>query len=390
MRSFDRPFAITVYGATGFTGRLTAEYLARTVGAEVPWAIAGRNRARLDDLRASLIKINPECERVGVFEASSGERPSLTRMAAESEAVLTTVGPYALHGMPVVDACVSEGAHYADITGEPRFVADVIARFDARAKERGLRVLNTCGFDSVPHDLGALYTVGLLPRGQAISVEGFVHGVGAFSGGTWHSAIETFSKLRSELKAMRLPRAEGGRSVHLGRPSVRYDADLGAWTVPMPTIDPLVVLRSAAALDVYGPDFTYSHSAEVRSAVGVAGGALGVAAVLGLAQIPATKRWLLSLRRSGEGPSEAERARATFTVTFRGRSGARTVVTRVRGGDGGYTETAKMLAEAGLCLTVDRDALPRRAGVLTPAVAMGARLTERLQHAGIAFEVLRG
>ncbi len=390
MRTFERPFAITVFGATGFTGRLTAEYLARAVGGDVPWAIAGRNRSKLDAVRAAIVAINPACERVGVVEASVDDGAALARVAAESEAVLTTVGPYARHGMPVVEACVSEGAHYADLTGEPEFVASVIERFDARARDRGLRVLNSCGFDSVPHDLGVLYTVGLLPRGEPITVEGFVHGLGAFSGGTWQSAVETFSRLGRELKAMRVPRAGEGRRVGLAKPSVRYDADLGAWVVPLPTIDPVVVLRSAAALDVYGPDFRYAHSAEVRSALAVAGGALGVAAVVGLAQVPATKRWLLSLRKSGDGPSEAERARATFTVTFRGRAGKRTVVTRVRGGDPGYTETAKMLAETGLCLTVDREELPTRAGVLTPAVAMGERLIKRLQRAGIAFEVLRG
>jgi short subunit dehydrogenase-like uncharacterized protein len=390
MRTFDRPYALTVFGATGFTGRLTAEYLARAVGHDIPWAIAGRSRAKLDALRASLVAINPACEAVGVVEASVDEAASLARMAADTVTLVTTVGPYARYGLPVVEACVAHGAHYADITGEPQFVSDVIARFDDRARERALRVVNTCGFDSVPHDLGVLFTVGLLPRDQPITVEGFVHGTGTFSGGTWQSAIEAFSNLKSGVRTLRSPKATHGRSVRSAKPSFRYDADLGAWVVPLPTIDPLVVLRSAAALEEYGPDFRYAHHAEVHSALTVAGGVVGVAAVVGLSQIAPARRWLLSLRKPGDGPSEAARARATFTATFRGRSGARTVVTRVRGGDPGYTETAKMLAESGLCLALDGAELPARAGVLTPAVAMGARLTERLQRAGIAFEVLRG
>lgn len=390
MRTLDRPYALTVFGATGFTGRLTAAYLARTIGHDVPWAIAGRSRSKLDAVRAELAAINPACEGVGVVEASVDDPSSLALMAENTAAVITTVGPYALHGIPVVEACVDRGAHYGDITGEPQFVAEVIARFDARARDKGLRVVNTCGFDSVPHDLGVLYTVGLLPRGEPISIEGFVRSTGTFSGGTWQSAIEAFSKMRQSLRSMRPPKPAAGRVVRGGSPSFRYDVDLGAWVVPLPTIDPLVVLRSAAALDEYGPDFSYAHHAEVHSALTVAGGVVGLAALVGITQIPPAKRWLLSLKRSGEGPSESARARATFTAVFRGKAGSRTVVTRVRGGDPGHTETAKMLAESGLCLSLDADVLPARSGVLTPAVAMGARLTERLQRAGITFEVLRG
>ncbi len=390
MSASDRPYAITLFGATGFTGRLTAEYLARRVGARAPWAIAGRSRAKLDELRRALAAIDPACERVGVVEASVDDPASLERMARETTALVTTVGPYGRYGMPVAEACVEGGAHYADITGEPAFVQSMIDRCDARARDRALRMVNTCGLDSIPHDLGALYTVKLLPRGEPITVEGFVRASGTPSGGTWQSAIDALSNLRKSLSSMRAPPATHGRSVKGVRPSLRYDADLGAWAVPLPTIDPLVVLRSAAALDEYGPDFRYAHHAAVRSTLTLAGGALGVAAVMGLAQIPVTRRWLRSLRQSGEGPSEAERARGRFSVTFRGRGGGRTVVTRVSGGDAGYTETAKMVSEAALCLSVDRDQLPERHGVLTPAVAMGELLTARLQDAGIRFEVLRG
>jgi short subunit dehydrogenase-like uncharacterized protein len=390
MSSNERPFAITVFGATGFTGRLTAEYLARAVGGRVPWAIAGRSRSKLDAVRRALVAIDPACASVGVVEASVDDAASLARMTAETAALLTTVGPYMRYGLPVAEACVEQGAHYADITGEPQFVQAVIDRCDARARDKGLRVVNTCGFDSVPHDLGALYTVKLLPRNEALTVEAFVRATGTFSGGTWQSAVEAFSNLRAGLASLRVPTPTEGRRVRGVKPSIRYDADLGAWAVPLPTIDPQVVLRSAAALSEYGPDFRYAHNAEVRSTLTVAGGVVGVAAVVGLAQIAPAKRWLLSLKQSGEGPGEAVRARARFSVTFRGRGGGRTVEARVSGGDGGYTETAKMVAEAALCLSVDADKLPPRYGVLTPAVAMGDLLTERLQRAGIRFEVLRG
>lgn len=388
--SQTRPFVLTVFGATGFTGRLTAEYLARVVGSSRPWAIAGRSRAKLDEVRRALIDIDPSCEAVGVVEASAEDPITLARMAAETSCVVTTVGPYARHGLPVVEACVAGCADYADITGEPQFVAEVIARFDGAARDKGLRIVNTCGFDSVPHDLGALYTVKLLPRDVPIELEGFVRSRGTASGGTWQSALNAFANLRSATASMRPPRPADGRRVGGLRQGIRYDTDLGAWAAPLPTIDPAVVLRSAAVMPEYGPDFRYAHNAEVHSAATLVGGIAGVGAVVALSQVGVTRRWLASLRPSGDGPSEAQRAKSWFTVTFRGKGGGRTVVTRVSGGDPGYTETSKMLAESALALTVDHDTLPDRHGVLTPAAAMGERLTARLQAAGIRFEVLRG
>ena len=383
-----RPYAVTVFGATGFTGRLTAEYLARHVGATLPWAIAGRSRDKLEALRRELVALNPACASVGVVEASVDAASSLARMAADTTVVATTVGPYALHGLPVVEACVDAGTHYADITGEPRFVGDVLARFDAPARARGVRVVNTCGFDSIPHDLGALYTVKLLPRDVPLTVEGFVRSAGTFSGGSWVSALGAFAELRGNMAGLKPPRPEDGRRVRGLRPSFRYDTDLGAWVCPLPTIDPAVVLRSAAALDVYGPDFRYAHHAEVHSTLRLAGSIVGLGALVGMSQVPPARRWLESLRKSGDGPSAAQRARSWFTATFRGKGGGRTVVTKVSGGDPGYDETAKMLAESALCLA--QDTLPARYGVLTPAAAMGDALTARLQAAGIRFEVLRG
>lgn len=389
MTTTDRPHAVTVFGATGFTGRLVAEYLARAVGGRAPWAIAGRSRAKLDEVRRAIVAIDPACEAVGLVEASVDDPASLERMTRETRALITTVGPYARFGLPVAEACVAGGCDYVDITGEPSFVQEMTRRCDGAARDKGLRMVNTCGFDSVPHDLGVLYTVRLLPRDQPLTVEGFVRSRGTFSGGTWQSAIGAFGNLR-EAARQKAPRVEGGRRVRALRPSLRYDTDLGAWACPLPTIDPQVVLRSAAALDDYGPDFRYAHYAEVHSSLYLAGGLAGVGALLALSQVPPARRWLLSLKQSGDGPSEAQRARGWFTATFRGTGGGRTVMTRVSGGDPGYTETSKMVAESALCLVDDRARLAERFGVLTPAVAMGDALIERLSAAGIRFEVLRG
>lgn len=384
----ERSYDVIVFGATGFTGRLVAEYLARWNREErFRWAIAGRSAGRLASVKAAVDNLELSTAEVGVIEASLDDPASLDRMAAQARVVLTTVGPYAKYGEPVVEACVRQGADYVDITGEPAFVNGVIERHDAAARDRGVRIVNCCGFDSIPHDLGALFTVRQLPQGEPITVEGFVRSRGSFSGGTWQSAIGAMANLRrAKSKAPR--EATGGRSVHGQKPRLRHERSLGAWVAPMPTIDPEVVLRSARALDVYGPDFRYGHYMQIRSGAALAGAAVGLGAVVALAQFPPTRELLLKLRGSGEGPSAEERAKSWFQVTFHGQSTSRRVVTRVSGGDPGYTETAKMVSESALCLALDRDRLPDRAGVLTTAVAMGELLEARLERAGIHFEVL--
>jgi short subunit dehydrogenase-like uncharacterized protein len=387
--SSERPYDVIVFGATGFTGRLTAEYLAqKSKGSAFRWAIAGRSAARLAEVKAAVEAIDPSAANLGIIEASAGDPASLERMARSTRVVLTTVGPYAEHGEPVVAACVREGTDYVDITGEPDFVSGLLERYDTAARERGVRIVNCCGFDSIPHDLGALFTVSKLPANEPLVVEGFVRAKSMFSGGTWQSALGAAGNFRHRRKSRELRKVSSERKVHALRAGVRYERRLGAWVCPLPTIDPLIVLRSARALDAYGPDFRYGHYVQVRSVVNLAAMIGGTAAVIALAQIGPTRDLLRKLYPSGEGPSAEERARGWFEVTFRGKATSRQVITRVSGGEPGYGETAKMVAESALCLALDRERLPSQAGVLTPAVAMGELLLERLQQAGIRFEVI--
>jgi short subunit dehydrogenase-like uncharacterized protein len=391
MSTSERSYDVVVFGATGFTGRLAAEYLARK-GREEPvrWAIAGRSAPRLAEVKAALTAIDPACASLGVLEATSNDPASLERLAAQTRVVLTTVGPYAEHGEPLVAACIKEGTDYVDITGEPDFVDGLLDRHHAAARARGVRIVSCCGFDSIPHDLGALFTVEQLPRAAPITVEGFVRAKGTFSGGTWQSAIGAMGNLLGRAKRPR-EQASSGRTVRGIKPRIRHELRLGAWVCPLPTIDPQIVLRSARALDAYGPDFRYGHYVQVRSALSVAGLVFGVGAVVALAQIAPARELLRKVRGSGEGPSAEERAKGSFQVTFHGTSGAHRVVTQVSGGDPGYTETAKMVAESALCLALDGEKLSPRSssgGVLTPAEAMGDVLIARLQKAGIRFEVL--
>ena len=381
----DREHDVVVFGATGFTGALTAEYLAGVTDAG-RWAIAGRSRAKLEAVRERLGADVP------VVVADVGDEASIRRLAESAKVVISTVGPYSYYGEPVVAACAATGTDYVDLTGEPEFVDLMWLRHHEQAQRTGARLVHSCGFDSIPYDLGTLYTVGQLPPDVPIAVEGFVRAGGTLSGGTLHSAVHIMSRLRQAREvAGQRARLEGrpaGRRVRGVTGVPHHDEVGGGWALPAPTIDPVTVLRSARALDRYGPDFSYAHYIVARRLPVAAGLALGVGGIVALAQLPPTRKALLMLKDPGEGPSLSERAKAWFTVRFRGVGGGRRVVCEVSGGDPGYGETSKMLAQAALCLA--QDDLPERAGQLTPAVAMGQALIDRLVAAGIEFSVKEG
>jgi short subunit dehydrogenase-like uncharacterized protein len=385
-----RTYDIVVFGATGFTGGLTAEYLARNAPPDLRWALAGRNVAKLEGVRDRLKAINARWADLPLLTADSTDAASLQRIAELTRCVITTVGPYILHGEPLVAACAAAGTDYVDLTGEPEFVDLMWLRYHEQAQASGARIVHCCGFDSIPHDLGAFFTVQQLPENAPITVEGFVRAGGTFSAGTYHSAINAFGRafkyVKTRKERQQREARPAGRKVGSVKAGVRFDKELGTWIVPFPTIDPQVVKRSAAALDRYGPEFRYGHYVQVKKLASVAGLIGGVGTLFALAQLKPTRRWLLSMKQSGEGPTPEQRAKAWFRVRFRGAGGGKMVRTEVTGGDPGYGETSKMLAESALCLCFDE--LPQRSGQLTPAAAMGNALIARLQQQGIAFKVL--
>jgi short subunit dehydrogenase-like uncharacterized protein len=380
----DRDFDIVLVGATGFTGGLTADYLAAHAPDDLRWAIAGRNQTKLDAVRA---RLGGEVE---TLVADATDAASLAEVARRTRVVITTVGPYLTHGEPLVAACAAAGTDYVDLTGEPEFVDRMWLEHHQTAVRTGARLVHACGFDSIPHDLGALYTVKQLPSDAPITLRGVVRSAGTFSGGTFHSALGQFSRARQMREAHAARRRQEGRPTGrssravAGKPG--RDPVLGYWLLPLPTIDPMVVARSGAALPWYGPDFRYSHYAGTKTLRYAAGGALGVGALGVVAQVPPLRNLLLSRVPQGEGPDERRRDKSWFTVDFVGEGGGRTVHTRVSGGDPGYTETATMLAESALSLALDDN--PPSAGQVTTAQAMGDRLLGRLQAAGIRFETL--
>jgi short subunit dehydrogenase-like uncharacterized protein len=291
----------------------------------------------------------------------------------------------------VVAACAGAGTDYLDLTGEPEFVQRTYARHHGTAVESGARLVHAAGFDSIPHDLGAYFTVLQLPEDVPIQVSGYVRGSMRISGGTFATMLTGASRVRENLAASReakaaRPAVDPNRRVRArgGRPG--RDPIDGGVALPFPSLDPMIVARSARALDRYGPDFSYAHHFSVPhlyQAVGLVGAVSGIAVA---AQLPPARRALQNRLEPGDGPSAERRARSWFTVTFVGTGGGRRVVTRVSGGDPGYGETAKMLGESALCLAYD--ALPATAGQVTTAQAMGEPLIDRLSKAGIGFEVI--
>jgi short subunit dehydrogenase-like uncharacterized protein len=386
----ERQYDLALFGATGFTGGLTAQYLAANAPKGLSWALVGRNRSKLEAVRARLATSSPEAPAAQLLEADAADAAALAKVAESARVVITTVGPYALHGGPLVAACAAAGTDYVDLTGEPEFVDRMWIAHHAEAQRSGARLVHCCGFDSIPHDLGAYFTIQQLPESVPLKVNGYVRSEASFSGGTLHSAINGFARARQTLGAAR-ERRRGeprppGRAVHSSPARIRHDSELGGWVVPLPTIDGAIVRRSAAGLDRYGPDFTYGHQMVAKRLATVAALTGGVGAVVALASLPPTRKLLLKLKSPGEGPSEAERAKSWFKVKFVGEGGGQRVVTEVSGGDPGYGETSKMLAESALCLAFDE--LPESAGQVTTAEAMGDALLTRLRRAGIAFEVL--
>ena len=399
----ERDLDLVVYGATGFVGKLTAEYLAEHAPDGVRIALAGRSQEKLERVARELGVDWP------LITADSQDAGALRAMAESAKVVATTVGPYAKYGTGVVEACVAAGTHYADLTGEPLWMRKTIERFHAPAEQSGARIVHTCGFDSIPSDLGVLVLreeAGEELEDTTLLVRGLK---GSPSGGTLDSMKTSLDEVRADPqkgKAVRDPYSlspDRPAEPDLGRQSdVRgpeFDEDLDTWLAPfvMADLNARVVRRSNALQDWrYGRRFRY------REATAMGDGATGRvkatalsaglgAFVAGMSFGPSRKVLDRVLPSPGEGPSEEAREKGFFRFEIHARtaSGARWVCRVAAKGDPGYKATALMLGEAGLCLALDEERLPARAGVLTPATAMGMPLVERLRAAGMTIEASR-
>jgi short subunit dehydrogenase-like uncharacterized protein len=399
----DRELDVVVFGATGFVGRLVAGYLADHAPAGVRIGLAGRSERRLADIRA---RLGSAASSWPLLVADSADPASLAALARASRVVATTVGPYRRGGLALVEACARAGADYADLTGEVLFTRESIDRYHRVAAGTGSRIVHSCGFDSIPSDLGVL----LLHRAARADDAGDLEDTtlvvtalrGGVSGGTLASGMDQWDEMRANAEARRLvedPYAlspDRGAEPDLGDQSdlrwARHDAGLGIWVGPfiMAGLNTRVVRRSNALQDwAYGRRFRYREVTGFGSGpaapVQAAALAAGVTALTaGLAFPPARALLGTVLPRPGQGPSDKTRRSGYFRIQIHARTSAgKRYLGRIEArGDPGYAATSVMLGESALCLALDGDRLPGRAGVLTPATAMDAALAERLRSAG--------
>jgi short subunit dehydrogenase-like uncharacterized protein len=411
-----REYDIVLYGATGFVGKLTAEYLARA-GGGARIALAGRSTDRLLAIRETL---GESAQSWPVLVADASSPSTLNEMAAQTRVVVTTVGPYSRYGLPLVAACAAAGTDYADLTGEPPFVRDSIDLYHKQALDTGARIVHACGFDSIPSDL-TVYALYLRARedgaGELVGTDFVVRAFsGGFSGGTLASMVEVLDSVSRNADVRRqfadpyTLSPDRGAEPELGaQPDLRWRHGrqiapelTGLWTAGfmMAPANTRIVRRSNALQDwAYGRQFRYSEHMSVGSsavapmASAVVNGIGNAVSGLGSRYFRLLPRRLVerALPKPGTGPSEAVRERGfykaeTYTTTT---SGARYVSTIAQRGDPGYKATAVLLGESGLALAMNRDELSELRGVLTPAAAMGDVLLARLRSAGVSLETAR-
>jgi short subunit dehydrogenase-like uncharacterized protein len=414
--SGPREFDIVLYGATGFVGRLTAEYLAKA-GGDARIALAGRSTDKVLAVRDSL---GDKAQAWPIIAADASQPSTLNAMATRTQVVVTTVGPYARYGLPLVGACAAAGTDYADLTGETLFIRESIDLYHKQAADTGARIVHSCGFDSIPSDLTvfALYRRAQEDQAGELTHTNLVVRVmsGGVSGGTVASGIEAFSAVSSDAEARRAMNdpytltPDRAAEPELGRqPDIRWGrgGDIaeeldGYWLGPfvMAGVNSRIVRRSNALLDhAYGRRLEYgeltsmgrSVVAPVAAALATGGNAAAMA--LGSRLFHRVPRRLVDrvAPKPGTGPSERARENGHYTVeTFTTTTtGARYRARLSQRGDYGYKATSVLLGESGLALALDRDRLTDLRGVLTPAAAMGDTLLARFPAAEVSLETTR-
>lgn len=416
MTAAQREFDIVVYGATGFVGKLTAEYLARA-GGDARVALAGRSPDKLLVVRETL---GESAKDWPILTADAASPSSLADMAARTRVVITTVGPYSRYGLPLVAACAAAGTDYADLTGEAMFVRQSIDDYHKQAIDTGARIVHACGFDSIPSDMSVFALYRRAQRdgeGELGDTDFVLRGFsGGVSGGTVASMIEVFRASSNDPNTRRM--LEDPYTLTQDRaaePELGPQPDLpwrrgreiapelaGVWTTgfAMAMYNTRIVRRSNALLQyAYGRRLRYAEYMSVGSSVAapvvsaVASAANNGVVALGSRFFRFLPRRLVEriAPKPGTGPSEQARERGyyraeTYTTTT---TGARYLATIAQQGDPGYKATSVMLGECGLALALDRDKLSDLHGVLTPAAAMGDALLDRFPAAGISLETVR-
>ncbi|KAA0927362.1 saccharopine dehydrogenase [Psychrobacter sp. ANT_H56B] len=413
INSEKRAYAVVLYGATSFVGQITAHYLAEFLsankdksGSEINWAIAGRDQEKLNELQSKLTS------KVDIIIANSDDAASLDAMTEQTQVIISTVGPYLKYGEPLIKSCVDNGTDYVDLTGEAIFIKDMMDKYQEAAKQSGARIVNSCGFDSIPSDLGVYFTQ-KQAEAKFDSACDVIHmrvkaAKGGLSGGTIASMATIFEEVgqdKSRRKQVANPYllnddkdAPNVRQSNVSKPE--YDSEHKRWLAPfvMASINTRIVHRSNQLLGYeYGHEFKYDEAMWMKDGIkgkltsyALSAGLLGFAT----AMMITPSRELLSkhvLPKSGSGPSKEEQENGYFDIRLFGQTANKdSMTTKVTGDkDPGYGSTSRMLSQAALCLAQDISKEEVKGGFWTPASAMGDKLLARLEkHAGLSFDVI--
>jgi len=392
---------LIIWGATGFTGQLVSQYINNNYSnTDLRWGIAGRNKEKIFFI-ANKLKIKDD----RVFIADSNNIESLIKLTSQTKVICTTVGPYAKLGTKLIEACISSGTDYCDITGETQWIRRIIDKYHKLAEQKGIKIINSCGFDSIPSDMGVYYSQKRIFKktGEYASMINMrVAGAkGGISGGTYNSLSNVLEEARADRNVRKtlmnpyglnpVGKQTGPDKQDLQR--VIFDKISNSWIAPfvMAGINTKIVRRSHALIDFkYGSDFSYDEA--TLTGRGVSGQIKGYLSLIPIFLATRKKGSAIKnlvdyiLPKSGEGPSETKRINGYYNLRFYLTVRNKTYISKVIGDmDPGYGSTSKMLAESAVCLALDKT--PETFGILTPSSGLGDSLLKRLQkNAGLTFE----
>ncbi len=400
MRNFD----IIIWGATSFTGKLVCEYIfSKYRKNEIKWAMAGREEKKLQKIRSEVADTS-----IPILLADSFDENSLSILVKQTKVICSTVGPFSVYGTLLVDLCVRHKTNYCDITGEAHWIRKLIDKFHNKAKSNKIKIVNSCGFDSIPSDMGVFYIQNELMRKHGEYAEDIkmrVSGIrGGISGGTYHSinnVIKDVYANKEIFKIINNPYGLNPLDCMIGNDKkdlrkIIYEKDAKSWVMPfvMAGINTKIVRRSNAINNfIYGESFTYSEAQLAGDGLkGLIKGIIGLIplALLSLKPTSSLKKVLnYYMPKPGEGPSKNKRENGYFNLRFyiTMKNGKKALAKVVGDRDPGYGSTSKMLAESAICLSLDK--LPENYGIITPSYAMGNRLLDRLKsNAGLSFNFI--
>lgn len=380
MNASDKMYDIILLGATGFTGRLTAEYLWKHHQEEkCRIALAGRNKAVLTDLFST--------EKYPGFHLELCDMTnydSLIQLCSKTKILMNAAGPFSRHGMMVIKACLETNTHYLDITGEPTFVAEVYSTYHSEAREKQVCIVNCCGFDSIPADFTTWLTAKALPHDQPMILDGFVKTNAEFSGGTLNTAIEMlYRESKKTSVKYKIPRHPDTPKTSL---KIHKNKDISAWAIPMPVVDPHIVKRSIYTLPLdYGYATAYRQFFVRSTFFKMLKTVVPVALAFLLVKSKAFRDYMFKKFPPGSGPSAQKRKKSFFEFKTIGHSGNIMVTTTMKGGDPGYTETSMMFSQAAFSILQKIKKGNLKAGVCTPVDAFGDDMVNRLKKEGISI-----